>query len=325
MASAFLLFVLVMIPLGIATGMAAALVSFTAWGIQVPVALVLFNFPIFDALFCSAAVDACNGVLLTGLYWKDVRFRATVPSCLAATAAAAVAFFAIGKHFIAEHSKLLRGSVGYVDFALSLLFFFRWYRTSRAASTKDRAAAPLLDAAGEPAQFSAPAAHLDDGCDGAMLSLNADDAAAAEERRVVARLASPKAQGIAMLISLIMGVPTGILGFGSGMNFAVLFLYAFKMPHMQATASAASAMAVIQLTYCICLTATGLVTWDLVRYFGVAIGITVCATVASAVGARRLKEQHLILLVAVILMAIGVGSTIEGFLLKDSKHRLHVT
>eukprot|EP01105_Mastigella_eilhardi_P014380 TRINITY_DN3272_c2_g1_i1.p1 TRINITY_DN3272_c2_g1~~TRINITY_DN3272_c2_g1_i1.p1 ORF type:complete len:442 (-),score=150.66 TRINITY_DN3272_c2_g1_i1:66-1391(-) len=120
---------LVMLPLCLITGVAAAAVGFTAWSMVVPIVYVYFDKPLYATLFISAAMDSAGGLFLTLVYgYRGKTYRPPhglrwVPFVWCVIVMIAVAVTLSAFHvLLLKFSKLFEGGVGVVSFVIGVSF-----------------------------------------------------------------------------------------------------------------------------------------------------------------------------------------------------------
>ncbi|HMF32723.1 MAG TPA: TSUP family transporter, partial [Candidatus Lokiarchaeia archaeon] len=196
-------YTLIFIPLALMIGIAAATIGFTAWNIFVPLAFVGFGFPLWDALFVSIAVDFVDAILLTFIYQRrrKVDFRAGIQwGVIAIVAGLIAAGFALT--LLPANTSFLKGGVGYIVMLVGAGFFLRGWKA-------------LKNAKNSPKSIKVPEPNMKEG--------EANEIPAQDNKPKT--IFSPRAQISIMVVGVVIsGALGGLLGMGSGLNFALLFL-----------------------------------------------------------------------------------------------------
>ena len=128
---AFGYFALVMIPLTLLIGLAAAVIGFTSWMLIVPVLFVAFSFQLGDAVLIACSLDFVNSCILLVMsrsVFSDGRWRQLAPPVLV-TAPVALAACVCGLFFMDRFLQLfksrIRSGVGYLLLVLAALFLLK--------------------------------------------------------------------------------------------------------------------------------------------------------------------------------------------------------
>ncbi|UYP46057.1 hypothetical protein NEF87_002342 [Candidatus Lokiarchaeum ossiferum] len=213
------LFALIFIPMVIIIGIAASTISFTSWSLVVPLLFGGFGFGIYEALFFAIVLDLLNGIVLSVRYAqiKEVDFKLGLISSIPMLIGAFGGFFLLQEKILA-HSEILKGGIGYLVLLVALLFLWKGKNDTKLQNIEEN--------------------------NNAMLEIQTENS---ESSTFSLRL--PKKWAIIILIIglIISGALGGIVGAGSGMNYALLFMVFLNRDLMRATGTSSFMMAIVMI------------------------------------------------------------------------------
>lgn len=278
----FWLFLIEAIPLAIVIGISAACIGYTAWGIMVPLLFVGFGFNIFDAIVLSLIIDFVNSVILTTRYSKSgkVDFKqGTKWGILALISAVIAAFFAID--LLAQNEELLRGGVAYVFFLLSAFFVYRGYNLNKKEKNQ--------------------------------LNGAEDDS----EKSSLLELPSGLRNGIMVIGVVLSGIISGLLGIGSGSNYALLFMFVLGAEKgfdtLRATGTSCYIMAIVTVVLAIFFSLFGLVNFSFILpYLIVGVIFSAIGTIIGTKITLKVSESKLNYIVGIAILITAVVATIQA-------------
>lgn len=277
----FWLFLIEAIPLAILIGIAAACIGYTAWGIMVPLLFVGFGFGIFDAILISLMIDLVNSIILTGKYSKQDKVNFKEGTKWGLLALSGAIIAAFfAISILPSNEAFLRGSVGYVFFLLSAFFIYRGYNLSKTQEKNELT----------------------------------------KKKKLSLRLSS-KTKTIVMGAGvLVSGILSGLLGIGSGANYALLFLLVLGAEGgfdiLRATGTSCYIMAMVSAPLCLIFSVAGLVNFELILpYLAVGIIFSAIGTVFGSSIALKVSESKLNYLVGIAIFITALVSSIQAIML----------
>jgi uncharacterized membrane protein YfcA len=224
---------------------------------------------------------------------QKVDFRTGIKWGIVGIAAGLVAA-AIALVVLPANTKFLRGGVSYLAMLVGAGFFLRGRKALQKAKMKQVPTHPQ-NIVGE--------------------MVEAETVAVPPPEPLPKKIFSPRAQvGIMVVGVIISGAMAGLLGIGSGTNFALLFIFILGYDTLRATGTACFVMALL-------MGAIGLVfVWfanlvPLLPYLLVAVGFSAIGTIIGSHFALRLSEIKLNFMVGTVVIIAAVVATVQSFLI----------
>lgn len=331
------IFAVVFVPMSTLIGIASATIGFTAWTIVVPLLFVGFGFNIFESLFVSILVDCCDGLVLTLIYATQGRVDWTIGLILGGLSAlCAYGSLFSAKIVLDESVWLLKRGMGYGIVLIGLAFIARWYMIRRKMKKNakqqkgDDESSHLINGEAslveEDVQRNLPY-HDDDDVDGVMEETPHTQTGGRsmeyfykiENDKIPKWWMIPLAQCIIVfLLSVGSGVLSGLLGFGSGLNFVLITYLLLRFDLLDATATGCFIMFIIMMVmsvgYAIQIVPVDLgFMWP---YALLAVGSSATGCCIGSILALRISPLHLRLLVGIVLVFVGALAVVQPFVLK---------
>jgi len=306
MAVVFYIQVLIMIPLTVIIGIASASIGFSSWLLVLPLLFVGFDYDLFDAIFTSVCIDLLNGIALTVLYAriKKVDWIYGVAFGILGTGGAIGGVF-FAKTILSRFSQIVKGSIPYAVFVIGIGFLIRGIVFWRRHRKEKQNVVPDLQSEVVPI-----VTQINN--DKETITLLPQTRWKPDSRVVWIVL-----HLVFAVIAVICGAFSGILGFGSGMNFVVLFMIIFRLELPLATGTGCFIVAQLMLAVGIGYVA-GLVPLSL----GSIWHITLISMGGSLVGVllgmlfqAKISQVMVNFFIAGILVILGIIGTIQKFVL----------
>ncbi|WP_371806747.1 TSUP family transporter [Candidatus Lokiarchaeum ossiferum] len=280
------LFALIFIPMVIIIGIAASTISFTSWSLVVPLLFGGFGFGIYEALFFAIVLDLLNGIVLSVRYAqiKEVDFKLGLISSIPMLIGAFGGFFLLQENILA-HSEILKGGIGYLVLLVALLFLWKGKNDTEMQNIEEN--------------------------NNAMLEIQTKNS---ESSTFSLRL--PKKWAISLLIIglIISGALGGVVGAGSGMNYALLFMVFLNRDLMRATGTSSFMMAIVMIVALFLF--MPLVNLSLIwSYLLIATIFTVIGTNIGLKYALQMSRAKLNYMVGFALLGTGIIAIIQAIVL----------
>eukprot|EP01130_Rhizamoeba_saxonica_P019311 TRINITY_DN994_c1_g1_i1.p1 TRINITY_DN994_c1_g1~~TRINITY_DN994_c1_g1_i1.p1 ORF type:complete len:284 (-),score=26.15 TRINITY_DN994_c1_g1_i1:224-1075(-) len=280
----FIVFVLCFIPLGLVIGLSAATVGMSAWTSVFPLLWIGFSLDIYEALFVSVVVDATSGITLLIFYSLQRKIVSYIECLIFSLVAVAFAF--LGAYFshsiLSQYGYIAKRGMGYLILLIAVGFIRRGYVAWKATSIA-----------------------------------NSQD-----KREVTVPLVFVGVQRLVYLcascLGALSGFMSGLVGFGSGLNFTVIFLLLLKKELINATAHGTFVMGIL-MTSIAWFYGAGFIPLNLSliwKYLAVAIPSTIVGNVIGATIMIKVSKVYINFVVALLLFIIGLYAIIQPYLLK---------
>lgn len=277
------LFALIFIPMILIIGIAASTISFTSWSLVVPLLFGGFGFSLYDTLFFAIVIDLLNGMILSFRYGKikQVDYKLAMIASIPMLIGALGGFFFLREKFLAN-TETLKGGIGYLVLLVSLIFIWKGWKETQSA--------PMTEYPHE----------------------TAPDLLQSPERDTLATKLPKKLSIFLLIIGIVIsGSLGGLVGAGSGMNYALLFMIFLGFDIMQATGTSSLLMAIVMLValFLFLPLANLPLIWP---YLLIAISFTFIGTNLGLKYALQMSRAKLNYLVGGALFATGVIAIFEA-------------
>lgn len=279
-------FALIFIPMVIIIGIAASTISFTSWSLVVPLLFGGFGFGIYESIFFAIALDLLNGIVLSFRYAqiKQVNFKLALISSIPMLIGAFGGFFLLQEKILAN-SEILKGGIGYLVLVISLLFLWKGKKDTKMQRFEE----------GNDDMSENPA-------------INSESS--------ISPLKIPRKLAIFLLVIgiIISGALGGVVGSGSGMNYALLFMVFLNSDLMRATGTSSFMMAIVMMVALFLF--MPLVDISLIwRYLLIGIIFTFIGTNIGLKYALQMSRAKLNYMVGFALLGTGVIAIIQAIVL----------
>eukprot|EP01095_Lingulamoeba_sp_RSL-Kostka_P000277 TRINITY_DN1043_c0_g2_i1.p1 TRINITY_DN1043_c0_g2~~TRINITY_DN1043_c0_g2_i1.p1 ORF type:complete len:348 (+),score=57.76 TRINITY_DN1043_c0_g2_i1:227-1270(+) len=340
----FILF-LVAIPISFICGFGTATVGMTSWGLIVPLLLDGFDISVENCVAVSVSIDVVNSFVLTMIYLKTkkINFFFVMVMAFPALFFAVFIYLIFGSYFMSNYPRFFKGTVGALVFVGAFAFWGKGYIEYK----KDKKRKLYKEQSNTPIQETdVPNSDLglyidDDGTDESGIKLqnelNQKWFRNYFEDSVI--LFSGRCQegdkqkkpgcmiGLFLLsanlvwLSELIGMFSGLLGFGGGILFVLIFMIGFprSIDHLLATGTSVCSMFIIMIGLLITIFASTKEVQDNITDLSILISVlSVCSLIGTLIGSYiclKISRTKLIIFSASILTIVATFATLQPIIL----------
>eukprot|EP01101_Sappina_pedata_P001255 TRINITY_DN11355_c0_g1_i1.p1 TRINITY_DN11355_c0_g1~~TRINITY_DN11355_c0_g1_i1.p1 ORF type:complete len:347 (-),score=91.73 TRINITY_DN11355_c0_g1_i1:60-1100(-) len=320
-------------PIAILIGFSAGAIGFTGWTVIIPMLFSGGVTPLFDALVISVLLDLINGTTLAIYYYRRDRlniFYGVVFGLISITGCVVGLLFTWT--FFEHFGYLFRSGLGYMDFILAVVFFVRGYRLYKEEKSQNESEImpeieieTIFSAADQ--SDSTPPASFDE-TKTITASGDAKTDPVVDERLIevsgvdiLRDMIGRRRWALACFVVWIAGILGGLIGFGGGLIFVMVFFVLLKEDQLTSVGTACMVMAL--MTFCtsaVYLTQGFFndieISWDKVwPLFIVILSGGIIGSVIATKFVFKVPLWTLNVIIGVVLLTIGIFAVVKGAIL----------
>lgn len=332
------IYALIGCPVYIIIGCSAATIGFTAWLLVVPLLLVGFKLHVQQAIVVAASVDCLNALVILLLFAFQAWRSGSMPTfgvafarygrvflfaaCIGLACCITCLFFS--ERVLTLIQDRLKGGIGFVLIIIGCLFIVRgviaYRRGRKLASSVPPASMTIQTTEAIPVQQEESLPLLGSEQQQQRKSAHGDE----EEQQVLTLgqvfwhcepgIWSHLRGIVAILVCVISGSLSGLLGVGSGLNFTLVFLVVFRTQIRQSTLLACGMMFLLTAAILISIPLGSLTHIDMGNLYPwllMSLGYSMCGVFLGFFLSTRVSPVALNFLVAACLIVGGILATVE--------------
>lgn len=327
--------------LSLLCGVAASTITFTAWGLIVPLMLNILKFDIYSTLFTAAFLDFINSGLLTVIYALEKKVAFVSGTAIGLVQALCAVFVALLTWTVLErYQNILKGGVSVVPFIIGIFFLIKvvitvWKSRRRKKLDKNDEVEMKEQIEMQKIETQEEIEMQEQNTSSEISNSSDKDIKGVEEfqkrnlhLKILNRCSAEKEANLfstniskrwlrillLILVAMLNGSLGGFLYISGGMNINIAMMILFQMKLGYSTATSCWITTITTFALCLLFIGRQIFTLQLLYIMTICVPLSICGALIGAIFMLNISDLLIYMLITVTMLILGTLSTIVYFI-----------